>query len=80
MSSSSTNLIVLLFLALAVVWLFARQRGASERIFLALAGVIYISALMATLWKFGTTKIAYALLETTGFILVMLSRRIRKYK
>ena len=84
MSVFATNSIVLAFLAVLVVWLFARKGEKADRAFLAAAGVIYIAVMMGTIWKFGTTDdghlkgLGYAVLETCGLILVMLSRRIRK--
>jgi len=50
-----------------------------DRFFLVVAGVLYIAVMIATFWRFGTAEkgklIGSLLLETTGWLLVMLSKR-----
>jgi hypothetical protein len=62
-------------------WLFVRRGEARARLFLAVAGILYIAAMFATFWKFGTAEkgklIGSLLLETAG-LLVMLSKRVTK--
>jgi uncharacterized YccA/Bax inhibitor family protein len=66
------------------VWLFVRRGEARDRLFLAVAGILYIAVavMFATFWKFGTAEkgklIGSLLLETAGLLLVMLSKRVRK--
>jgi hypothetical protein len=79
--SSATNLIVIAFLVLVIVWLFVRRGEAGDRIFLAVASLIYIAGMAATYWVLGAEKgklIRSLVLETIGMGLVMLSRRIKK--
>lgn len=82
--SSATNLAVIIFLLLVTLWLFMRRGEARDRLFLAVAGVLFIAAMGATFWKFGETGkvqlIGELLLETIGLGLVMLSRRVKKTK
>ena len=80
--SSITSLGVIAFLLLVIVWLFVRRGEARDRLFLAVAGILYIAAMFATFWKFGTAEkgklIGSLLLETAGLLLVMLSKRVTK--
>jgi uncharacterized membrane protein YqjE len=68
--SSITSLGVIAFLLLVIVWLFVRRGEARDRLFLAVAGILYIAAMFATFWKFGTAEkgklIGSLLLETAG--------------
>jgi len=79
---STSNPAVIAFLALITVWLFARRGDARDRTCLALAGLIYVTAMALTLWKFGVEKKGELILscfgETLGFLLVVLARRINK--
>jgi hypothetical protein len=49
---------------------------------LAVAGVLYIDVMFATFWKFGMAEkgklVGSLLLETTGMLLVMLSKRVKR--
>jgi hypothetical protein len=45
---STTNPCVMAFLILVAVWLFVRPRELGDRVFLAVAGIIYIAAMYAT--------------------------------
>jgi hypothetical protein len=79
---STTDLGVIAFLILVVVWLFVRPREVGDRLFLAVAGVVYIAVMYATLWKFGGAEngrlIGALLAETTGLLLVAFSRRAKR--
>jgi peptidoglycan/LPS O-acetylase OafA/YrhL len=72
---------VIAFLALVAIWVFWRRGKAQDRAFLAVASLVYIAVMFATMWKSGTGKegelIGWLLLETTGFLLVTLSKRIK---
>jgi hypothetical protein len=63
--------------------LFVRPREVGDRVFLAVAGIIYIAAIYATFWRFGGTGkgtlIGSLLVETTGLLLVALSKRAKKH-
>jgi len=71
---------VIAFLALVTIWMFLRRGQARDRTFLALAGLIYVTAMALTIWKFGVGRkselIFSCIGETIGFLLVALSRRI----
>jgi len=73
---------VVAFLALVTIWMFMRREQARDRTCLALAALIYVSAMALTLWKFGVEKKGELILscfaETFGFLLIVLSRRINK--
>jgi len=79
---STSNPVVIAFLALITVWLFARRGEARDRFFLALAAVVYVAGMAATFWKFGGEEngrlMGSVLLETLGLLLVTLSRRIKR--
>jgi hypothetical protein len=79
---STTNLGVIAFLLLVIVWLFVRRGESRDRLFLAVAGILYIGVMFATCWKFGTAEkgklIGSLLLETTGMLLVMFSKRAKR--
>lgn len=73
---------VIAFLALVTIWMFMRRGHARDRTCLALAALIYVTAMALTLWKFGMERKGELILscfgETFGFLLVVLSRRINK--
>jgi drug/metabolite transporter superfamily protein YnfA len=77
--SSSANLIVIAFLILVIVWLFVRRSEARGRVFLAFAGVLYVAAMAATFWIFGSSEkvklIGSPVLETAAMGLVIFSTR-----
>jgi hypothetical protein len=79
---STTNLCVIAFLVVVAVWLFIRPQEFRDRAFLAVAGIIYIAAMYAQFWKFGNAGkgrlIGSLLVETTGLLLVALSKREKK--
>jgi hypothetical protein len=81
-ASSPTDLGVLAFLVLVGVWLFVRRGEARDRVFLAVASLIYVATMAITFWKFGTSEkgeLPLSLsMETVGWLLVMLSRRLIK--
>jgi len=72
------------FLVLVSIWLFVRPGEYGDRLFLAIAGVIYIGTMLGIFWAFGKSSRhdlrTYVLLHTTGFILVLLSRRLSRKK
>jgi len=72
---SGTNLVVLFFLATVTIWLF-KKGDPRDRAFLAIASLIYIAAMWGTVWKSGSGNeiVPYVLLESTGYLLVLLSR------
>ena len=80
--ASAINLGVIAFLAVVAVWLFWRKGEVRDRAFLAVASLVYIAVMVATAWIFGTKKeielIASLLLETTGFLLVKFSKRMKE--
>ena len=73
---------VIAFLALVTIWMFMRRGQARDRTCLALAALIYVTAMALTIWRFGVGKrselIWSCIGETIGFSLVVLSRRINK--
>jgi hypothetical protein len=79
---TATNVGVVTFLLLVVVWLFLRRGEARDRVFLGVAGVLYVAAMAATFRAIGTGEkgklIGSVLLETTGLLLVLFSRRMKK--
>ena len=80
--SSSANLIVIAFLILVIVWLFVRWGEARDRVFLAFAGVLYVMAMAATFWIFGSSEriklIGSLVLETAAMGLVIFSKKMKK--
>ena len=79
---STTNPCVMAFLIPVAAWLFVRSRELGDRVFLAVAGIIYIAALYATFWRFGGAGkgrlIGSLLVETTELLLVALLKRAKK--
>ncbi|MGO8930978.1 MAG: hypothetical protein ACLQU3_29330 [Limisphaerales bacterium] len=73
---------VVAFLALVTMWMFMRRGQARDRTSLALAALIYVTAMALTFWRFGPGKKGELILscfaETIGLLLVVLSRRINK--
>lgn len=85
MEISVQELATIPFLALVVIWIFTRTSQRGDRLFLFIASVVYVAIMAATIWSFnpvsGQRMVALEIaLETVGFALVCLSRRLLKKK
>ena len=72
---SVTNFVVIFFLAAVTIWLL-KKGDPRDRALLGVASLISIAAMFGTFWKFGSGNevVHYVLLESTGYLLVLLSR------
>jgi len=73
------------FLILVANWIFTRKGQRGDRLFLFIASLVYVAIMGVTLWLFkpvGGKRMVYfeIVLETVGFTLVCLSRRLLKKK
>lgn len=81
---SFQEVLVLIFVVLVAVWLFSRPREAADRWFLAIAGLVYIGVMVASYLltakpgRSEPTPEVLFILDTTGLLLVVLSRKLLK--
>jgi hypothetical protein len=85
MEVSLQELATIPFLVLVAIWIFTRKSQRGDRLFLFIASLVYVAIMGATIWLFkpvGDQRMVTLeiVLETVGFVLVCLSRRLLKKK